>query len=150
MEFVVYLAANGEILRTINCPEGEQGDQLAEAEACIPGSGVSWVTHRVEAGQLVELQQARTPPAAGAAWDPVQAAWYDPMTRADTAERARRDRTAELLDLIADLELGQARPLRELALAQARGQAVPAAELQRVIDIDAQIAQARAQLAALQ
>lgn len=149
MEYVVYLASNGEIVRTICCPAGSEGEQLGEGEACVPGSGVSWLTHRVVDGELVALDVPRSPPAAGAAWDPVQAAWYDPLTREETADRARAQRRTELLQAIAALEVSQARPLRELALAQAKGEPVPAAELQRVIGIDEQIVQARLALAAL-
>lgn len=148
MDHVIYLQANGEIVRAFSGPAEDLGHQLADGEAAAPGVG-SWLTHQVIDGQLVALTQARVPPFEGAFWDAHTAAWFDPMERADTASAARAQRLALLVGKIEQAELRQARPMREIQVAQALGNVAPVRAVAALQAIELEIAALRQQLVAL-
>lgn len=148
MDHVIYLQANGEILRSFSGPLEDVVHQVANGEAAVHGCG-SWLTHKVVDGQVVVLPSARVPPFEGAAWDAVDAAWFDPLQRADTAAAARVQRRALLVSRMAQAEQRQARPMREIQVAQALGNGVPAPAIATLHAIELEIAALRTQLVAL-
>lgn len=148
MDYLIHLQANGEILRSFSGPAGEVLHQLADDEAAVQGRG-SWLTHKVVDGLVVALPEARVPPFEGAAWDAVDAAWFDPLQRAGTAAAARVQRRALLVNKIWQAEQRQARPMREIQVAQALGNAMPGPALAALHAIDLEIAALRMQLVAL-
>lgn len=148
MDYLIYLTANGEIRRPFTGPPGDVAHQLAPGEAAIEGTG-NWLTHRVVDGQVVELEVPRQPPFEGAWWDQHAAAWFDPTQRPETAAAGRVQLSALLIGKINRAELRQARPLREIQMAQALGHEVPAQALSALESIELEIASLRTQLAAL-
>lgn len=148
MDYCIYIERNGEILRSFSGPLDDLQHQLAAGEAAAQGQG-SWLTHRIVGGLLTPLREARVPPFEGAAWDAVDAEWFDPMQRADTAAAARVQRRALLISKIEGAELRQGRPLREIQVAQVLGHATPAHALAALQAIDLEIAALRMQFVAL-
>lgn len=148
MDHVIYLKLNGEILRAFSGPSHDLGQQLADGETAAPGAG-SWLTHRVVNGQVVQLDAPRAPPFEGAHWDAQIAQWFDPLQRADTAAAARVERRALLIGNIERAEQRQARPMREIQVAQALGKAMPSSAIDELHGIEVAITVLRTQLVAL-
>lgn len=148
MDWTIYLRSNGEILRVYSGVVADLHLQLGEGEAAVLGSA-TWLTHRVDDGELVALDTPRVPPFEGAAWSPHEGEWFDPLARSATAGAARVHLRHRIVAEMSRLEELQARPMRELLLAWSAGQTAPAAAALRAREIDEQMAALRARLVAL-
>lgn len=106
---------------------------LGPGEAVVEGAHCS-VTTRVsnETGEVVRWREPRPSPAH--AWD--GAAWRIPPVEAIARLRAQ----------ILELEAEQARPLREIAIARAHGEAAPTGAVDRLLQIEQRAAALRAEI----
>ena len=148
MQYVICLASNGEILRFFSGAPDDASRQIGPGERLVEGVG-SWLTHWVVGDRIVPLDVVRVPPFEGAAWDAAHAQWFDPLQRADTVAAARVERRCLLTGKIEQAEQRQARPIREIQVAQALGKAMPEPAVATLHAIEQEITALRLQLVAL-
>ena len=98
--YTIYLQSNGEILRSVSCPESLIAQQIGEGEAYIDGE-YSWLSHRVEDGLAAPREHVINPSDfPHGTWDPVSGTWFDQRTldecKAHALAEAKQARSAAI------------------------------------------------------